>query len=91
MQFTGLGSMLAPHFRTGAITQPYSASRDEEALRELFFFDMLEAGIYIARRGMVALSLPVGDADLRRFVASVAEFIAARGPLLRCAPDLTRK
>jgi len=90
MQFTGLGSMLAPHFRTGTITQPYSASRDEEALRELFFFDMLEVGIYIARRGMVALSLPVGEADLQLFVASVAEFIAARGPLLRCVPDSTR-
>jgi glutamate-1-semialdehyde 2,1-aminomutase len=83
MQFTGLGSMLTPHFRTGAITQPYGASRDEEALRELFFFDMLEAGIYIARRGMVALSLPVGDADLQRFIAAVTEFIAARGPLLQ--------
>ena len=78
MQFTGLGSMLTPHFRTGAITRPYRASPDEEALRELFFFDMLEAGIYIARRGMVALSLPVSGADLHRFTAAVSEFIATR-------------
>jgi glutamate-1-semialdehyde 2,1-aminomutase len=83
MQFTGLGSMLTPHFRSGPITQPYSASREEEGLRELFFFDMLAAGIYIARRGMVALSLPVADADINRFVAAAGEFIAARGPLLQ--------
>jgi glutamate-1-semialdehyde 2,1-aminomutase len=83
MQFLGLGSMLTPHFRTGPITRPYAASKDEEGLRELFFFDMLAAGIYIARRGMVALSLPVADADLQRFVAAVGEFIAARGPLLQ--------
>ena len=83
MQFTGLGSMMAPHFRTGPIDHPYAPSADEEALRELFFFDMLAAGLYIARRGMVALSLPVGEPELARFTAAVAEFVAARRPLLQ--------
>ena len=83
MQFTGLGSMAAPHFRAGAIERPGVAGADEEALRELFFFDMLAAGIYIARRGMVALSLPVSGADIDRFVAAVGEFVSARGSLLR--------
>ncbi len=68
--------MLTAHFRAGPILRPYAPSPDEEALRELFFFDMLEAGIYLARRGMVALSLPVGAADLDRFVAAVSEFRA---------------
>ena len=83
MQFTGLGSMAAPHFRAGAIARPDVAGADEQALRELFFFDMLAADIYIARRGMVALSLPVGGADIERFVAAVGEFVSARGSLLR--------
>jgi glutamate-1-semialdehyde 2,1-aminomutase len=82
MQFTGLGSMLAPHFRLGAVDRPYVVTAAEEGLRELFFFDMLAAGLYLARRGMVALSLPVGQAELDRFVGAVAEFVAMRRGLL---------
>ncbi|WP_255569135.1 aspartate aminotransferase family protein [Neoroseomonas alba] len=82
MHFTGLGSMLNPHFRAGPITAPYKATVEEEQMRELFFFDMLAAGIYLARRGMVALSLPVGDAECDRFLAAVEEFCAARKPVL---------
>ena len=82
MHFTGLGSMLAPHFRPGPVAAPYAATAAEDGLRELFFLDMLAAGIYLARRGMVALSLPVTEADCGRFVAAVEEFIAARRPLL---------
>lgn len=85
MQFTGAGSMLNVHFRRDAITAPYAASEAENKLRELFFFDMLAAGIYLARRGMAALSLPVTDADCARYVAAVEEFISARRPLLGAA------
>ncbi len=81
MRFTGLGTMLQPHFRTGDIVRAYRATPEEEALCELFFFDMLEAGIYLARRGMVALSLPVGQAECDRFVTAVSEFCAVRSHL----------
>jgi len=83
MQFTGLGSMATAHFRAGVINQPYLGTPAEEGLRELFFLDMMEAGIYIARRGMIALSLPVGEAELSRYVAAAGEFAHARGALLR--------
>jgi glutamate-1-semialdehyde 2,1-aminomutase len=82
MQFTGIGSMVQPHFRLGPILRPYTASAQEEGLRELFFLDMMKAGIYIARRGMVALSLPVGEAELARYIAAVEEFCASRKPLM---------
>ena len=82
MHFTGVGSMLNPHFRAGPVTAPYKATAVEEQQRELFFFDMLGAGFYLARRGMVALMLPVTDADCARFVAAVEEFCAARKPVL---------
>lgn len=83
MQFTGIGSMLQPHFRLGEIIRPYAATVQEEALRELFFLDLMKAGIYVARRGMVALSLPVGTVELERFVSAVEAFCSERGPLLR--------
>ena len=82
LQFTGAGSMACAHFRRGPITSAYASSPAEEALRELFFLDMLAAGLYLARRGMSALSLPVADADCARYVAAVEEFVAARAPLL---------
>ncbi len=82
MQFTGAGSMVNVHFRRGPIPRPYAPAPAEDKLRELFFLDMLAAGIYLARRGMAALSLPVTDADCARYVAAVEEFIAARRPLL---------
>lgn len=83
MHFTGIGSMLTAQFRRGPIERPTPATPAEEGVRELFFFDMLEAGIYLARRGMVALSLPVGEADLDRYRQAVAEFVRSRAPLLR--------
>lgn len=83
MHFTGIGSMLTAQFRPGPIHRPTPASPAEEGVRELFFFDMLEAGIYLARRGMVALSLPVGEAELDRYGQAVAEFVRSREPLLR--------
>ena len=82
LQFTGIGSMIQPHFRAGEILRPYAATPAEEGLRELFFLDMMAAGIYIARRGMVALSLPVGEAEAQRYVAAVDAFCVARRPLL---------
>jgi glutamate-1-semialdehyde 2,1-aminomutase len=82
MHFTGLGSMMQPHFRAGPILRPYKADAHEDQLRELFFFDMMAAGIYLARRGLAALSLPVGDAECARYVEAVTEFAAVRGPLL---------
>lgn len=81
--FTGLGSMMTVHFRQPLPERPYAASRAEEELRELFFFDMMAAGIYLARRGMIALSLPVGEAEIERFVAAVGEFAESRAELLR--------
>ncbi len=82
MHFSGIGSMMQPHFRRGPITQPYAETPNEAGLRELFFLDLLAARIYIARRGMSALSLPVGEAECDRYVAAVEEFVAARRPLL---------
>jgi glutamate-1-semialdehyde 2,1-aminomutase len=83
MQFSGAGSMMTVHFRAGPITTPYAATAEEEQRRELFFLDMLDAGFYLARRGMVSLSLPLEAADLGAMVEAVRDFLAARGPLLR--------
>jgi glutamate-1-semialdehyde 2,1-aminomutase len=82
MQFTGIGSMLAVHFVRGDIASVADAKKGSKALGELFFLDMLKSGIYLARRGMMTLSVPVGDAECDALVAAVDEFQTARRSLL---------
>jgi glutamate-1-semialdehyde 2,1-aminomutase len=83
MRFTGVGSLMCVHFTDKPVRTPADAAQGRQDLKELFFFDMLERGIYLARRGMLILSLPIGQAECDRLVDAVEEFIAARAPLMR--------
>ena len=82
MQFTGCGSIMNVHFTAASIRNPADAAGADARLRDLFFFDMAAAGIYLARRGFMALMLPVGDGELDDALAAVANFLAARRSLL---------
>ena len=82
MQFTGIGSMMSVHMMTGPIRSPADAAKGDAKLKELFFFDMLAAGNWLARRGMMALMLPIGDAECDRLAGAVEEFVSARRSLL---------
>jgi glutamate-1-semialdehyde 2,1-aminomutase len=82
MQFTGVGSMMTVHFTAAPIHAPEDAATADPRLKELFFFDLLAAGIWIARRGMINLSLPIGDPECERLAAAVEEFLESRRPLL---------
>jgi glutamate-1-semialdehyde 2,1-aminomutase len=55
--------------------------------KELLFLDLLERGYYVARRGMIGLSLVVGEAELGGFRDAFDEVLALRAPLLRGAPQ----
>jgi glutamate-1-semialdehyde 2,1-aminomutase len=83
MQFTGIGSMLAVHFTAAPIRSPADAAKADQKLKELFFFDMLAHGIWLARRGMMTLCLPIGDAECDRLAAAVEEFLESRRSLLQ--------
>jgi glutamate-1-semialdehyde 2,1-aminomutase len=54
------------------------------AIKDLVFFDLVARGFYLARRGLIALSLPVTDAETGAFIDAMAEIIAARRGIL-CA------
>lgn len=82
LQWTGLGSLMAPHFVRGPVRRPADGAASDPRLRELLFLDMLERGFYLARRGMVALSLEVGAAELDGFVAAFEDWLDARGRVL---------
>ncbi|HUB11407.1 MAG TPA: aminotransferase class III-fold pyridoxal phosphate-dependent enzyme [Acetobacteraceae bacterium] len=84
LQFTGIGSMIAVHALRGPVRSPADATQGDAKLKELFFFDMLTHGIWLARRGMFALSLPIGDAECDTLAGAVEEFLGARRSLLDC-------
>ncbi len=75
LHWTGMGSMLTVHLHPGPVTSPRDM-RSTPAHRELFHLDMLDQGFHLARRGMIALSLEVGDAECDAFCAAVADFAA---------------
>ena len=84
LQFTGIGSMMAPHAMRGPIASPEDAARGNAKVRELLFYDLLAHGIFIMpKRDLIALSLPLTDRDFDTLVAGVEEFISARKSLLQ--------
>lgn len=83
LQVTGLGSMLAFHARRQPVLTPADAAEGKAKIRELLFYDLLAHGIYtMPRRGFMALSLPLTDADFAQLAAGLEEFVAARRSLL---------
>jgi glutamate-1-semialdehyde 2,1-aminomutase len=82
VQATGRSSLMTLHAVTGPIRSVDDLEGGNDAAKELLFLDLLERGYYMARRGFIALSLMVGDADLDAFVAAVREVVAERADVL---------
>ncbi len=75
-QATGRGSMVGLHFTR----EPLRSERDvpdSPELRTLLHLHLLERGWSYSRRGFVALSLPLGEAEIDGFAAAAEDFFAA--------------
>lgn len=83
LQFTGLGSMMNLHGTRNDINNCDDVHPREQLVKDLFFFDMLEQGFYLARRGFIVLSLPLTDEDIERFVAAFDGFIKRYSEVLK--------
>jgi glutamate-1-semialdehyde 2,1-aminomutase len=81
MQFTGLGSMIGVHMTDAPIACEADAKKGDPGLLDLFYFDMLARGIWMAKRGMMALSIALDDGDADRLAAAVDEFTETRARL----------
>jgi glutamate-1-semialdehyde 2,1-aminomutase len=71
---TGVGSLVGIHFTDGAIRSEADVPEATE-LRALLHLHMLERGFSYGRRGFIALSLPLGEAEIDAFAAAVEEFL----------------
>jgi glutamate-1-semialdehyde 2,1-aminomutase len=81
MQFTGRGSMFSVHMTAAPIRSAEDAARGDGRLRDLFYFDLVERGVWFAKRGMFALSIALEDKDGERLLAAVEEFALSRASL----------
>jgi glutamate-1-semialdehyde 2,1-aminomutase len=81
-QFTGIGSTMNIHFHRGAINSPEDLKNEPRDLKTLFHFDLMQAGVYAARRGQINLSLPMSSGDLATVVDGVRSFLTRRSPLI---------
>jgi glutamate-1-semialdehyde 2,1-aminomutase len=82
LQFTGRGSMMTFHVRREPIRNAADAAKADADLKELIFLDLLERGFWLARRGMINLSLTLNDDDLERFVLAFDAVLEQRAALL---------
>ena len=83
VQFTGMGSAMNIHFVGGRIEGPKDLVGESKDLIKLFHFDLMESGIYAARRGQINLSLAMTNEDLLLITDAVAKFFERRRPLIR--------
>lgn len=83
VQFIGCGSTMNIHFRSGTIRSPADLKGENPVLKKLFHLDLLELGVYAARRGQINLSLPMQQEDFDKIANSVGSFLSRRAELIR--------
>jgi glutamate-1-semialdehyde 2,1-aminomutase len=87
LKATGAGSFVGMHFTRKDVRRPGDldpAQADRRTkLQNLMHLDLIAAGQFYARRGFIALMLPVTDSEIDTFAGAVEEFITSRKSLLQ--------
>jgi len=85
MTVTGRGTILAIHWlKDGAKElKNYRDRQDDADLRELFWFEIMEEGYWISKRGSIALILGTPWEELERLVSCVEGFLTRHEGLVR--------
>lgn len=73
-QVTGYGSMMMLHLSSAPMNSPVDSGQVSADARGLFHLGMIERGYYVARRNMMVLSLPMGDAELDGLVGAADDW-----------------
>jgi glutamate-1-semialdehyde 2,1-aminomutase len=79
---SGWGSLTNVHPVPGPVRSPDDVRAADPRWCELFFFELLEAGFYLAPRGYLALSMDITDDDVEAFLDAVGEFCARHAGLV---------
>ena len=82
MQFTGLGSLMQMQSLAGPLRSADDLAAGDDRARALVFFELLARGVFMARRGFMALSLPFDEAACDRFAQALEEVVSAQQAVL---------
>ncbi|HSG91024.1 MAG TPA: aminotransferase class III-fold pyridoxal phosphate-dependent enzyme [Pseudomonadales bacterium] len=82
---TGRGSMMMVHLADGTYERPQDTARVLPELRALCHLEMLDAGIYLSRRNMINLSLPMGEAEFDAIAGAFGAFLDRHAGLVALA------
>jgi glutamate-1-semialdehyde 2,1-aminomutase len=80
MCVAGAGSLMNVHGTPGPVTSVDDLRDADDRWKELLFFSALDAGFYLARRGFIALSIEISDADVDAFIGFVDRWAATTAP-----------
>lgn len=87
LKATGAGSFVGIHFTRNDVRRPGDldpADADRRAkLQTLMHLDLIAAGQFYARRGFIALMLPIAESEIDDFAGAVEEFVTSRKSLLQ--------
>lgn len=75
LQFIGTGSLMNLQAGTHEIQSVSDLLPIGNRIKDLFFFHMVEHGIYLARRGFIVLSMPITEAEINRLVDAFEAFV----------------
>jgi glutamate-1-semialdehyde 2,1-aminomutase len=75
LQCTGLGSLMTLHATARPLRCYADLADSDPRIKDLLWFALLERGVFMARRGFIALSLPFGDAEVELFLAALDDVL----------------
>lgn len=94
LRFTGMGSMIGLHIANADVSRPDESAQHPEVdtVKSFLQLELLELGFYIARRGMIVLSLPMTEAEHNGLVDAVARVVDEHAvPLRRLGDEIAEQ
>jgi glutamate-1-semialdehyde 2,1-aminomutase len=85
LQCTGLGSLMTLHATDRPLRSAADLAGSDPRIKDLLYFALLERGVFIARRGFIALSLPFGEAEVTQLLEALDDALAAHAAVLPAA------
>ncbi len=77
LHVSGRGSLMTIHPAPHPVIASVPLTEDQAALKELVFFALVNRGFWLARRGMLTVSIPTTDEMCEGLVAAFADVVAA--------------
>ncbi len=85
VQVNGVASLLAVHFTATPVTDYRSKATSDDRMTRDFFLGLVNHGVLMAPRAMGALSTPMGEEEIQRFVDAADAVVAEQLPRWRAA------